>query len=950
MADNNMKDQIINALKESCDRLIWERIDSWGIDDLECFTASYLCDKLGCSRNLISHYMSEFHMKGILIKVNTRPVYFFHLDSLCDKFHTSVSLHTYESMSELTDELKYHAKKASAFKDLIGAYESLSYVVEQGKAAISYPNNGLPILLQGPTGTGKSLIAKLLFDYGVEKGIIDQKARFVTVNCAEYANNPEMLMTNLFGYKKGAYTGADHDREGLISLADGGVLFMDEVHGLKPECQEKIFLFMDKGIYHKVGDNDTWYESKVHIIFATTENPDQVLLKTLLRRIPIIVKVPSLSERPLQEKKELIHHIIMNEKVKVNHDIKLSKLAYLSIESHTYAGNVGELKNCIRAGVATAFLRYANEGSPIEIHVYDLPSNILEAPEYDLNDDEYDDRTLIDTSQILASAHSEGKLYLFNQQIIRQFSELSNKDQEFNSFIDSSCLKLEQYVDYLFMIENNTTSPKYKLISNLLSNIMNIVVHKYHLEKFSNNEISTMTKFIFDYIQNFSSRGNLKYSYKKELTQFSELVKTHYPLDGNIINDIWQLMEDSMNFKPGFFGYLDLLLFFRYFNRDTSSTPIPVVIIAHGYSIASGIAEVANQLLKQHTFDAIDMPIESDFEIIVKKLSEYLKRMENNKEIIVMVDMGSLEDIHHYLENIKHMDIGIINNVTTKLALDIGSMVNEGSSISQILEEASERNKHSYLIVKNRRKQDAILSVCESGIGTAEKISHLIEVSLPEKVSILMIPYDYENLRKSGLNSPVFEKYNILMIVGTKDPKIEGIPFTSIEDLMEQHSVEKTNAILSTYMCKDQIELFNQNMIKNFSLDNLLEYLTILDSEKIIDSVERIINRIQKGVHLTLSSGVILGLYIHISCLIERLIIDKHVTKFDHLDDFIMNHQEFIQIVKNAFKDVEAHYNVEIPVSEIGYIYEYIYNRDKNSVKDNSDSVNEIWEKMGFSS
>lgn len=85
-------------------------------------------------------------------------------------------------------------------------------------------------------------------------------------------------------------------------------------------------------------------------------------------------------------------------------------------------------------------------------------------------------------------------------------------------------------------------------------------------------------------------------------------------------------------------------------------------------------------------------------------------------------------------------------------------------------------------------------------------------------------------------------------------------------------------------MRPDQIETFNENMIKNFSMDNLLSYLTILDSDKIIDSVEKIIKTIQKELHMKLSSSVILGLYIHISCLIERLIINKNVTKFEHLE------------------------------------------------------------------
>lgn len=104
----------------------------------------------------------------------------------------------------MRNELKAVDKK-HAFMNLIGAQDSLSYVVEQCKAAVSYPDHGLPILLQGPTGTGKSLIAQLMFQYGKDTHILSADSRFVTVNCSEYANNPEMLMTNLFGYKRCLY-------------------------------------------------------------------------------------------------------------------------------------------------------------------------------------------------------------------------------------------------------------------------------------------------------------------------------------------------------------------------------------------------------------------------------------------------------------------------------------------------------------------------------------------------------------------------------------------------------------------------------------------------------------------------------------------------------------------------------------------------------------------------
>ena len=816
MSDNTIRQGILELLERECSILDFDNL--WSSEELEALTATWLSDHFQCSRNLISHYMSELQQKGQIIKINTRPVYFFLRKSLEERFSVQLQSDIYETLEEMRNELKA-ADKKHAFMNLIGAQDSLSYVVEQCKAAVSYPDHGLPILLQGPTGTGKSLIAQLMFQYGKDTHILSADSRFVTVNCSEYANNPEMLMTNLFGYKKGAYTGAEKDTPGLLALADGGILFMDEVHGLKPECQEKIFLFMDKGIYHMVGDNDVWYESNARVIFATTMQPSEVLLKTLLRRIPLIVKVPSLAERPLQEKRRLLQFLIQEEEQHIQREICLSDLVYRTLERHVFAGNVGGLKNCIRASVAKAFLRSQEKQKHVELHLYDLPSDLLESTGQDLTLYSYDDKTMIRSGDMLVNIQKDGHLYKLNSYLVHKYRTLNHAELKLSSYVESCCRKLEQYVDYLFA-GNTYESPKLDMMNHLVKNIMNIVIHKYHLETFSNNEISVLVHFMNDYMQNYASINQLRICNRKDVEQLQNLLHREYGLEYDIVCDIWQLVSDALNFVPGPFAFLDLFLFIRYFDRDMQAADIPAVIIAHGYAIASGIAEVANQLLKQHVFDAIDMPIESDFEVIVTKLSDYLKGKESSKEVIVLVDMGSLEDIYQRLGSVKLMDIGIINNVTTKLALDIGSMILEKMTIQDILREASSHLPYHYKIIKNRVKQDAVLSVCETGIGTAEKISNLMEESLPEHVSISVIPYDFDSLIKSGRSSSIFEKYNILFIVGTKNPKIADIPFISLEEMIEQKSVEKTNAAFAQRMRPDQIEVFNENMIKNFSMKN----------------------------------------------------------------------------------------------------------------------------------
>ena len=276
--------------------------------DLELFCARSLAEKLDISRNLASQYLNELFYEGKLIKIGAHPTCFLARSALENDGFASV----YDNAEDLWNQADQLQEKRSVFSDLIGGNGSLHYAIEQCKAAMNYPGSGLAVLLHGPTGSGKSLLAAKLYDYCVQRGLIGSEGRLITVNCAEYSDNPDFFLTSLFGYTKGAYTGAEKDSEGLLALADKGMLFLDEIHSLTPECQEKLFLFMDKGVYHRVGDNQKWLASTVRFVFATTENPDQALLKTLFRRIPIVIQIPALKERPLTEKRELIRYILEN--------------------------------------------------------------------------------------------------------------------------------------------------------------------------------------------------------------------------------------------------------------------------------------------------------------------------------------------------------------------------------------------------------------------------------------------------------------------------------------------------------------------------------------------------------------------------------------------------------------------------------------------------------------
>jgi DNA-binding NtrC family response regulator len=223
---------------------------------------------------------------------------------------------------------------------------SMKTIVERVPAVAHLP---IPILIQGETGTGKEKLAQWIHDLSGLQG------ELVTISCATVPK--DIFESELFGYVKGAFSGAAGTKEGLIERAEEGTLFLDEIGELADETQAKLLRVLESGRYFKLGDAHE-RKARFRLITATHKNlndPANRFRQDLYYRITgIILELPRLRDR--KDDIPLLVRAFLNEAVYAyNKGVKdLSGRASEMLLNYDWPGNIRELKWCIHRGVATA--------------------------------------------------------------------------------------------------------------------------------------------------------------------------------------------------------------------------------------------------------------------------------------------------------------------------------------------------------------------------------------------------------------------------------------------------------------------------------------------------------------------------------------------------------------------------------------------------------------------
>ena len=264
----------------------------------------------------------------------------------------------------------------------------------------------VPVLITGESGTGKELVAESVWKVSTR-----WEKPFVVLNCAAIPEN--LLEAELFGYEKGAFTGADTSRIGKFEEADGGIIFLDEIGDMSLSLQAKVLRVLQSGSFHRLGSNSE-QSVDVRIITATNKDIDSLVAEGRFRedlyyRINVVnINLPALKERK-EDIPLLTECLTRRHANQIGKDIHgVTRRFQEKLMDYDWPGNVRELENVIRKAIAFTKTPYLTS--------YDLDIHLKPVREYSIEPDSYQD-SLRQSVKALISSGNSGNVY---DRIIKQ--------------------------------------------------------------------------------------------------------------------------------------------------------------------------------------------------------------------------------------------------------------------------------------------------------------------------------------------------------------------------------------------------------------------------------------------------------------------------------------------------------------------------------------------------
>ena len=867
-------------------------------------TAEEIAYRLKSDRSNISRDLNQLYKEKRCYKEKTRPVRFFP----CARKVPQQAAAPKET-PKIVDMDKFLKKNPSLF-----------HQIEQGKAAILYPGDGMHMLLLGETGVGKSLFADLLHKYGIQSGKLAESSPFIQFNCADYAHNPQLLMSQLFGHTKGAYTGAETNKTGLLEKANGGILFLDEIHRLPIEGQEMLFTYIDRGVFRPLGESEKDHHANVLIIGATTEKKD-TLLKTFIRRLPIIIDLPSLRERSIEERHQLFDAFVQQEVDQLGVPMYFSKNALKAFLHYKCELNIGQFKADIRIAFAKSYARFlAVKENYLKVSSNDLPdyirAGLLSNADHRQMWSKYEgtNRQAIqylpsdNTVPEVSSAPSESTIY---REMNTRYRELEQKKISADEIQKAMEHDLKTYFKLTGEKEQRFCN-KENLIALVPDNIIK------ELEKILRHVTIKTGKVMSDkvfqmmaiHIYNLVKRSQQDHVLKNDM---HEAIIDKYPEMYGVAKECMAILEADLGVRIPEEEASYFIMFLTHDEMDAIErlAKVQVIVIAHGSGFASALCDTANQLLNHEGAIGINARLDEEPRQVFERLVRYIKNHQIMDDILLLVDMGSLTTFAGELEKLFPLKAESIPLVSTMHVLEASRKAMIGCSLREVYVETLKVNDYMAIYQDRKALEQvqkpkvrpqatdsfhfrplAIISICLTGEGTAVTIRDIIrkEISFDEK-EITIVPINLVGKESIYVRlQELTKEYEIICVISTFAIKTEYPTF-------ELYTVMNRAGLQRIQDCID--EIYTYRSIK----ETILKYYDMPEIEELLSSIYRFNDEVNEMMSPSLFVSDKIGLSFHIIGMLRKIKRKEQIPHFEKGMVSFPQDKYIVPKIKNLFLD-----------------------------------------------
>lgn len=839
-----------------------------------------VANALGMLRSNASALLNDLVKEGKLVKTATRPVYY-----------------------KLPNQ-SFQSAENSCFTELVGYNGSLRNAIQLAKAAILYPKKSLNVLLSSKIGCGTTRFALAMYQFAKERGLLKQDAPYVKINCRHYSKNVSILDDEFFGVNK------DLEKSCFVK-AQGGVLFLDNVDLLDAKQQSALFAFLETGYIYS---EDKAQSIDCHNIFlilsCAPQNSSQ-----FSRIIPVTIELPELKDRSLQERFELINHFFSVEASHSDRSIEVTGEAMKALLLSEYVYNAKELEFEIKAACANAYVRVVNEDEQdICVCVNDFKGQIKKGL-LRLKDRFVEVEAIIGARDTIIYDKNTGyqnqllakKDIDMYSEIKKQYDELSNlgiNDKSIDNVMNTHIQNLFKKYSYFNGIDDtNNLEQLSKIVDPKVISLVN------HLLQTSKKELGR------------SFKSNVFYGLCLHINSLLTLNLSHQRVDNDQIVHIIQDYPNEYAASVQFATLLKLefnldlpihevvLIAMFLIESDENNEEYPVLLyIMHGNHTASSLSDVTNSLTHCHNAYSYDLALNIETKQALEEIKSLIMKIDAGQGVIVIYDMGSIKTMLDTIQEELDVKIRYINIPVTLVGIDIARKCAMEKDIDYVYHMA---NLELNNMRSNEEKHNqVIITLCHTGEGGAIQLKRYIDQYSKLRMKTIALSISArDELLKEVL--ALQKTYHIHSFVGTYDPKLFGIPFISIGKIFE-NSQEDLDRILMFEPVSSRS--FDYNEVYLY-LDEQFKYVSIPKIKSVLPGVID-----EFSVLYSLSEDQRVGLFMHLACLIERLLDGKTVANNDDKNKIISVFNEDYQVITKLLKVLEKTFKVIIDDNEIATI------------------------------